>query len=562
MKRFLWLGLVLFVYMICTGCGDTFRPIIIPNPPIFPNPQATHAVVSINANSQCLDNACDNGIVPLAGTAMSIDVSGDSVSSITNLGTAPVYAVQQSATQILAISQAATGLTPPPTGCSVTVGTQIYNICPSLNQLTFSGASISSASTISLPVGSAPDFVAVAPSSTTAYVTFPTLNEVDVVSTSSGNQVATIPVGSNPYALAVTPDNTKLYVANEGPPGSISAFNTVDRSPRTVSPASTSSPPIWLVARNDSQRVYVLEQSGILAQIDTTSTAGPDPLTEYSTISVPGATTMTYDINLNRLYIPGGSEMEMVDVSGTQPVPIATISIPPFSLLGSSSVPAIAASVAALPNGTKAYVGSYPSSAGNVLPSQFTVSSVSGDGTTGTYAYTLTSGYNLTSGVTVTVTGTTSPTVTGFDGTFVVSAIVTGTTACPATCFQAANTTATAAPQPVSGSGSGSNIFPQVTVVDLVANSMKLTTGVAGFAPLPSPYNTFCANTPFRFMMAAGGDSTRAYLSSCDGGNVSIINTSSDSYISNLAAPISSRSPTQGNALNPPQNPVFLLAGP
>ena len=51
MKRFLWLGFVLFLYLICAGCGDTFRPIIIPNPPVFPNPAATNTVVSINDNA-------------------------------------------------------------------------------------------------------------------------------------------------------------------------------------------------------------------------------------------------------------------------------------------------------------------------------------------------------------------------------------------------------------------------------------------------------------------------------------------------------------------------------
>ena len=50
MKRFLWLGFVLFLYVICTGCGETFRPIIIPNPPQFPNPAAAHTVLSINDN--------------------------------------------------------------------------------------------------------------------------------------------------------------------------------------------------------------------------------------------------------------------------------------------------------------------------------------------------------------------------------------------------------------------------------------------------------------------------------------------------------------------------------
>src|ERR1700689_987170 len=100
MKRFLWLGFVLFLYVICSGCGDTFRPIIIPNPPVFPNPAAAHTVVSIN----------DNGtIVP--GTAMVIDVSGDTDQSVANVGLAPVYAVQQTANTVLVANQSVTGAT-------------------------------------------------------------------------------------------------------------------------------------------------------------------------------------------------------------------------------------------------------------------------------------------------------------------------------------------------------------------------------------------------------------------------------------------------------------------
>ena len=76
MKRFLWLGFVLFAYlMIFSGCGDTFRPIIIPNPPTFPNPAAAHTVVSIN----------DNGTI-VAGSAMVIDVSGDTESALPTWG--------------------------------------------------------------------------------------------------------------------------------------------------------------------------------------------------------------------------------------------------------------------------------------------------------------------------------------------------------------------------------------------------------------------------------------------------------------------------------------------
>jgi hypothetical protein len=62
--------------------------------------------------------------------------------------------------------------------------------------------------------------------------------------------------------------------------------------------------------------------------------------------------------------------------------------------------------------------------------------------------------------------------------------------------------------------------------------------------------------------MAAGGDSSRVYLASCDGGNVNIIDTSTDTYILNVPAPYSVRPPVSGGTLNPPQNPVFMIAGP
>jgi DNA-binding beta-propeller fold protein YncE len=538
MKRFLWLGFVLWLYVICTGCGDTFRPIIIPNPPTFPNPAAAHTVVAIN----------DNG-ASVAGSAMVIDVSGDSISSVADcttplcIGVAPVHAVQQTANQVL-----------------------VVNHSDSISKVSFSNIiNISSTTTIGLPPGSAPNFVSVAPNQTTAYVTLPNFAppSIGVVSTTSNNMFGTISLSSSasPVALSVTPDNTKLYVANQGN-GTISGFNTVDRSSRTIT-GSLGLPPIWLVARTDSQRVYVLEETsgtvgGTLASIDTTSTVGPDTLTETS-ISVPGATIMTYDPNLNRLYIPGGQQLAIVDVSQSPPPLLATINIPSFPLLSLPSVAATAVAVAALPDGSRAYVGSYA-----VLPSQFNISAVLGDGSTGTYAYNLTVGHDLTPGVTVTVTGTDTQQVSGFDGTYIVSAIVSGTTACPGTCFQTSNPTNTnGTTYPVAGLGTGSNIFAQVTVVNATSNTVKTTAAVPGFPDATNQnyanglyFAPVCATTHFRFMMAAAGDSSRAYLSSCDGGNVNIIDTSNDTYIENLTAPASSR------LNNPPQNPVFLFAGP
>jgi DNA-binding beta-propeller fold protein YncE len=454
MKRFLWIGFVLLACLICTGCGDTFRPIIIPNPPQFPNPAASHSVVSIN----------DNGTI-VSGTAMVIDVSGDSEASVANVGLAPVHAVQQTASVVLVVNHSVTGAQ-----------------ADSLTKLNFSGTVIFSANTISLPANSAPNFVATTEVSQ-AYVLMPNyldpitdvvVPSIQVVNTTARNLVATIPVGNNPDAMAETPNAQKLYVANQAD-NTIDGFNTTDRSSRTVNGSFNG--PLWLVARSDSQRLYVLNGNGVVSTVDTTSTLGPDTVIP-SSINAPGAAYMLYDGNLNRLYIPGGSQLTILDVAQSVPAvlaggPIAIPTVAPSSRGASDPCsttgpqPLTVAAVAALPDGSRAYVGAYYEDASD-------------------------------------------------------------------------------------------NFCPQVTVIDAGSNTIKSYFAIPGFPA----YDAFCspAQSPraprFRIMMAAGGDSSRAYLSSCDGGNVNFIDTSTDSYILNMPAPIGTR------LNNPPQNPVFLFAGP
>jgi hypothetical protein len=209
-----------------------------------------------------------------------------------------------------------------------------------------------------------------------------------------------------------------------------------------------------------------------------------------------------------------------------------------------------------LPDGTRAYVASVPSSKTKLLPSQVSISSVVGNGTTATYTYTLVSGHDLTPGVVVTISGTGA----GFDGTFQVASV--SATGCDAgsVCFQVANSV-TEAKTAVAGTAVGDNMFPQVTVVNTSGNTVKTTAAIPGFstaAPFSPP---ICSFTRFPFTMAAGGDSSRVYLASCDGGNVNEIDTSTDLYLLNLPAPGSSRKPNVGNQ-PPPQNPVFMIAGP
>src|SRR5271168_3459644 len=105
MKRFPYLGAVLFLFVICSGCGEVFRPIIIPNPPKFPNPAASHSILILS------DNGTIDGGVETAqiGSAMSIDVSGDTEESQRNIGLVPIHAVQQTASQVIVADQAIPG---------------------------------------------------------------------------------------------------------------------------------------------------------------------------------------------------------------------------------------------------------------------------------------------------------------------------------------------------------------------------------------------------------------------------------------------------------------------
>ena len=249
MKRFLCLGAVLCLLLGWVGCGQVFRPIIIPNPPQFPNPAAAHTVVTLNDNGTFND-----------GSAMVIDVSGDSVVSIKSVGLNPVHAVMQSATQALVVNQSNASLPQ-----------------DSVTKLFFSGTTIGGTTTITLPPSydasgnlttGAPNFVATTEANQ-AYVLMPQYqppnqNNVGgtivpsfaVINTTLGSTVTTIPVGNSPVAMVETPDGAKLYVANQGD-GTLNAFNTRPSILTRTINGSPTAPPIWLSARTDSQQVKI-----------------------------------------------------------------------------------------------------------------------------------------------------------------------------------------------------------------------------------------------------------------------------------------------------------------
>jgi YVTN family beta-propeller protein len=103
-------------------------------------------------------------------------------------------------------------------------------------------------------------------------------------------------------------------------------------------------------------------------------------------------------------------------------------------------------------------------------------------------------------------------------------------------------------------SSAGGTATSQVTVVNASDGSVRTV------IPLNS-VPAACGSARFELFTAASADSSKVYVGNCDARNTSIIRTSDDTKVLDMAAPLSTITPPNGG--NPlPQNPVFVLRGP
>src|SRR5215469_2732936 len=246
---------VVVLGLLLTGCGDVYRPTIIPNTVPTPDPENFHTAFSANLNGGANQ-----------GTTMQVDVAGDSNAGVTTVGVMPVH---------LAVQPVLAGQ-----------ATRIWSANPGSDSVsTFVGAastgSLGAVATVNLPVGSHPLFV----HSTEAgnmYVANSFLGAIDpntqtqpngnvmVIGATTLAITGTIPVGLTPWAMAETPNGKKLYVANRDD-NTISSINSVDETVVATIPLSGS--PQWIVARGDSNRVYAVTADGNLVGIDSEYTS-------------------------------------------------------------------------------------------------------------------------------------------------------------------------------------------------------------------------------------------------------------------------------------------------
>ena len=526
-RRVGWVTAIALATWLELSCGQVYRPVVIPIGVTAPDPQNFHAVFGISAN------------VPFSpGTALQIDVSGDSEIGSANMGVNPTHAAilpnnsrvfVASAGSLFkgdsdvvtaffpaADSSSATGLSPPTTITLPNIGP----INPSTSQ--------------PFLCSYLPDFVATS-QNTSVYVANYGVENDPNCNFSSTDSVATLnpaqgaianigylPAGSHPVAMIETTDTVNLYVLNQG-------LNTVtDLSPTDLSTLATipvGNTPAWAAVRPDNQRVYVVTQGdGQLYTIrtDTNAVIAGSP----QSVGGAGANFVLYDKTHNRLYVtnPNAGNVYVFDATTDPPTPMATLSVPappivaPLATVCATSTctysSVMPVSIAALSDGTRFYVASY-------------------------------------------VTGTAS---SGSSST------------CPD-----ANVSATAG-----------CIIPQVTVYDALTLTVKTTifpllppvATAAGSTTYPFALTpvSFCAPvipyTPagarFRMSAAAAAGSSRVYASMCDGGSVAVIAAATDTIatgvnaadtlVNDLLAPFSA-APAQPNGEPLPQSPVFLLTG-
>lgn len=331
------LGLLAAVLLILVACGDVFRPIAIPLAPTPPNPANVHYVISLSSNG-----SFTNPVVPASfGASTRIDVSGDTNAGVAQLGFNPVHAA------IL------------PDGANIYIANQFSDTISF-----FDPANSAQVSTISLPTGSQPDFVATTENPHVYVANFGTGSLVII---DANNDFASImPLNPNsataatyhPVAIAETADSSKVYIANQGV-AKISELTTADQILQQEIPTNATNSS-WIVARSDSGsnggRVFVLND-GSVSVINTAND------TNVGNIAVDGGGNfMFYDKSQNRIFITSPSAESVTMLNATLDPPASTPIR--FDLSAAANVPGCPngcspTSVTVLPNGSRAYVSAY-----------------------------------------------------------------------------------------------------------------------------------------------------------------------------------------------------------
>jgi YVTN family beta-propeller protein len=313
--------LVVSLVLFLAGCGNEFRPVAIPIIPPGGTPQALrHAIVLSDSSS--------------GGNSTNIDVSGDTIFAVRDVGAEPVHAALTTNLARVFIANNDDTLS---------------------TYLTFSNQVAGPVTTITLPAGSNPRFVHTreVPNMYVALESHPscTAGAVGIVSTTTLTVNNAICVGVDPVAMAQLPNLSKLYVANRNPGGSgtVTVINTADGS--IANSINVGDSPSSIDVSADGAFVYVANSgSNTVSAIDATT----DAVTSIVTGIGIGPNFLVFDASRKRVYVTnqGSNSLSIIEADrDPDPAKVAQFHTAVEVAVGNSP-----SSVTALANNTKVYV--------------------------------------------------------------------------------------------------------------------------------------------------------------------------------------------------------------
>lgn len=373
-RRVARLAVMALASLICISCGQVYRPVVIPISVSPPNSGNFHAVFAISANAQTNP-----------GSALQIDVSGDSDIGQANMGINPTHAgvlpndarifVASAGSTYAGQSDVITAFTPAASSTTATgLGNPTVFTLPNTGPLNGNGVPNWTCSYL-------PDYITTT-QSTLVYVAnygtenigncslntaLPNSGVTDSIAqlsitTNTITNLQYLPPATHPVAMAETANAENLYVVSQA--DGVSLSNVIDLSPIDLSTLATipvGVNPEWIVARPDSLRVYVLTATdGNLVTINTIT----NTVIATNPVGV-GANFILYDPTLNRLYVTNPSTGNVFVFSATGGANDTPTLVTTISMTGGATPPCPTTcspvSITALKDGSRFYVASYES---------------------------------------------------------------------------------------------------------------------------------------------------------------------------------------------------------
>jgi len=590
--------------LLWVACGEVYRPVVIPINNIPPNPGNFHAVFGISTN------APGN-----PGTAMQIDVSGDSNIGVASMGVNPTHAAALPGASRIFVANGAgdpcngvdiiTSFVPATTGLILGgLGNFSTFTLPNVTAVQSPSSAIAAISesgnvvtlTLSSALANAVPGASIVISNVVASGANPLgYNGCFPITSASGNTIqyvnsitgltagaggsATLPTFC-PYLpdYVTTTQPTAMYVANYGVDGnpncnlastdSVAALATVTSTVGNIAYLPGGSHPVSMAETPNGQYLYVVNQGN-----NTVAVLSTADLSTVATIPV-GATPVWAVARADgqRIYV-------LTQGSGTL-VAIDTVTNTILPSQTNLSVGAGANFVLYDPHLSRLYVTN---------PGISTASSAA------VYVYSTTGGTDLT--------GTANDT----PSLLMTIPMAAKSTACPAGCspmsvaalsdgsrfYVASYLSQTNCADPNVGS-SKACMIPTLTVFDALSMKLKPATSSslspqisllmpANFASSqyavptipscvpPAVWAPTPGSTRFRMFAAPASDSSHVYVSICDAGVIADVSTSTstlatgstngpDQLVTDLPTPFNAGSPGP-NGEPATQNPVFLLTG-